>query len=735
MSAHSDSVPVPPGGPAVSRPSAPGSRADEPRASGARARTDRDLELIAQVARGDIDATELLAERMAPRALRVARSLMAGTDDAGDAALHALIELLRSHARYRGQLRLERWADRVMALSVVRFARAVRRRDQPAQARAEAADAGGALLAEYTPLRVDERGARTFEQYLALLPEQSRQILLLRHGLAFALGELSEALQCSLPVAREQLRAARRELRSLVRRKSDGSATVLGQGAQRWCVLRDREALGEVLGPDELEELTRLETRDPEVWAFVAQVRALELFFDSSSLARGGAAREAPQSGAEHELAARSVAALEVTSPTLRNRALALAPPTEAGPDFEGSRWVRRVALGSSMMLAAACVVALWRYEPPAPRVLETRSVRAPALSHAERADVAVRAAALEAAEAAEAAALRPTVEALPTARTALRGARLRSAGRLLPEGALLAQGETVETGDRPGCLQIAPDTELCLAAQSQLKLSALRPRERRIELLAGRVVARIGPLSESVRWSVHADQVEVQAARAVFSAERVPESKQLRVRTLRASVEVHAGELVRPIPEARSASLRLGGGPVEVVVLLPAQAQRDWELLATGLYAAPSALAPTLAKSAASAAGAAPGGSAAAAQLATSAGARAELGATPVGTTPGEPRQTADGEPGHAADPAAPDALGAGGSPAEQPSPDEPAKSAAPPPELPSASDAPAEPGVATQRTVESPSEASSPVRAGAAPATAEAQPADPEPPVASPP
>ena len=307
-------------------------------------------------------------------------------------------------------------------------------------------DAGGALLAEYTPLRVDERGARTFEQYLALLPEQSRQILLLRHGLAFALGELSEALQCSLPVAREQLRAARRDMRSLVRRKSDGGAAALGQGAQRWCVLRDREALGESLGPDEHEELTQLEARDPEVWAFVAQVRALELFFDSSqaragtarfdiSQASGGTVRfdsagEAPQSGAEHELAARSVAALEVTSPTLRTRAQALAPATDTGPDFEGSGWVRRVAIGSSIALAAASAIALWLYNPPAPPALDTRSVRAPAVSRAERADAAVRAAAFGA----EAMALQPTVEALPTARTAVRGARLRSAGRCWPK-------------------------------------------------------------------------------------------------------------------------------------------------------------------------------------------------------------------------------------------------------------------------------------------------------------
>lgn len=556
MSAHSDSGRLSLSGSAVSRPGA------------ARAKADGDLELIAKVAHGDLDATELLAERMAPRALRVARSLMAGPDDASDAALHALIELLRSHARYRGQLRLERWADRVMALSVVRFARAVRRRDHEK----------GVVVAD-APALSDERGARTFEQYLMLLPEPSRQILLLRHGLSFALGELAEVLSCSLPVAREQLRGARRELRGLVRRKSDGAPQVLGEGAQRWCGLRDREALGESLAPDEHEELTQLEARDAEVWAFVAQVRALELFYDS--------AREAPQTAVEHELAARSVAALEITSPTLRTRALALESASETGPDFEGSKVVRKIAVASSVILAAASAVALWLYDPPPVPDLPPGSLLAAALRSGERAGSAHKAS--------EPAPLQPTVEALPTARTAQHGAKLRSGGRLLPEGTLLAQGDLLETSDRAGCLQVAPDSEVCLAPMTQLKLTSLQPRERRIELLTGRVVVRVGPQSDSAQWSLRAGQVDILSRRAVFSAERVADTKLLRVRTLRAGVAVQAGDFKRELPEARTATLRLDGGSVEVAVLLPALAQRDWELLATGLYPASAAKAPAV--------------------------------------------------------------------------------------------------------------------------------------------
>ncbi|MEY4511675.1 MAG: hypothetical protein RLZZ450_3797 [Pseudomonadota bacterium] len=559
---HPDSSPLSLSGPAASRPGS------------ARAKADRDLELIAKVAHGDLDATELLAERMAPRALRVARSLMAGADDASDAALHALIELLRSHARYRGQLRLERWADRVMALSVVRFARAVRRRDQVKGV------APAAL-----PALTDERGARTFEQYLTLLPEQSRQILLLRHGLAFALGELAEALSCSLPVAREQLRGARRELRALVRRKSDGAAAALGEGAQRWCALRDREALGESLAPDEHEELTQLEARDAEVWAFVAQVRALELFFD--------AARETPQSGVEHELAARSVAALEITSDTLRTRALELESATETGPDFEGSHVVRKIAVASSVLLAAASAVALWLYDPPAAPDIEQSSL------------IPADAQASSRLGGADPVALQPTVEPLPTARTARHGAKLRTGGKLLQEGTLLTQGDLLETSDRPGCLQVAPDSEVCLAPMTQIKLTSLRPRERSVELLTGRVVVRVVPLSESARWSLRAGKVEVVSPRAVFSAERVADSKLLRVRTLRAGVLVQSGTFKRELAEAHTASLRLDGALLEVAVLLPSQAQRDWELLATGLYPATAAKVPAVVATPASAASA----------------------------------------------------------------------------------------------------------------------------------
>jgi DNA-directed RNA polymerase specialized sigma24 family protein len=567
VSVHTDPIPLVPSDVASSR------------VARARELNDRDLELVARVASGDADAVEQLAERLAIRAQRVARALMDGSDDASDAALHALIEALRAHANYRGQLRLERWGDRVTALSVVRFARAVRRRNGERS--------GHTRLDSRAGMRVDERGARTFEQYLAMLSESNRQTLLLRHALGFGLGELADALQCSLPEAREQLLAARRELRALVRRKSDGAAQVLGEGAQRWCALRDREALGGMLGPAEVAEVTALEARDAEVWAFVAQVRALELFFDAS--------RDDPHAAPEHELAARAVAALEVTSPTQRNRAIAPEREEDLGPNLDGSHAVRRFAIGASVALAVASAVALWRYQPP--------SVPLPLVAPVAGAHAALGAPVPHVAREVEQAAPRPTVEAMPTARTASRGAKLLSNRRLLSPNTLLSQGDTVEAGERAGCLQIEPDGELCLAPHARLTLQSLLAGERKLALLSGRVVLRVGGRAEArtperaaraageagaatpARWTLLVGDVELQAVRGVLAVERAPDGKLIRLRTLRAPVELRAGDVRYTVAEAHAATLRADGVAREMSALPPIVAERDWELLATDLY------------------------------------------------------------------------------------------------------------------------------------------------------
>ena len=558
VSAYTDPIPVASATPELSSKEAKRAR---------RARDARDLGLLTKAGRGDQEAASQLAERLAPRVQRLARALIGGSIDADDAALHALIELLRSYASYRGKEPLERWADRNAAFAVMRFARAVSRRS------------GAPFASDWRPR--DERTARTFEQYLQALTDNARQALLLRHALGLTLAELADGLQRPVAAASQQLLAARAELRGLVRRRA-GQPAVLGPGAGHWCAQRDREAIGQVLRADELAELAELEARDPEVWAYVAQVRALELYLD------------APRSGPAYlhggTLAARAVAALGVTMPA-QGGAKAVREVERPARDLEGSRVVRWMAVGASFLLAFATVAALLVYRPP-PRP------GAEAAGHATiRADREVGATVREGlpssgpatgVQAIAAQRLAPTVESLPSkASTSPRGGRLRRAGRALAPGAPLSRGDVVEAFERNGCLQIEPATTVCLALGSVVRLVSLSSQGRELELTRGRAVVRLGPRSEPARLTLRAGALEVSAVRAAFGVERTFDGQIARARSLRGSVDVRVGNRAEKLDERTSALCR----SAEDLVLVPslaAAAQRDWEVLATGLHAAP---------------------------------------------------------------------------------------------------------------------------------------------------
>jgi DNA-directed RNA polymerase specialized sigma24 family protein len=527
----------------------PSRSATGPLAVGADASDEQlDLELVAAVARGDSDAVRALATRLAPRVERVARALMGNSLDARDAAHHALVELLRGHASYRGKPRLERWADRAAAVSVMRFAHAVARRSGPGPAPASAEHSGA---------------ARTFEQYLSMLGESSRQQLLLRHALGFGIAELAEIMQCSAQGARERLLAARRELRALVRRRESNpplaAASPGGTGVQRWCSLCDRVATGESLVPEEQDELARLEAKEPEVWAYVAQVRALELYFDTR------AEQDAPVASA---LIDRAVEALEVSLPTLRTRAILIDTQHDGRVEREPSNWVGVFAWAASTALAAATALAVYWHRPsPVPQPPLVRDLPPAAVLPVVPPPPPPT----------------PTVESLPSVRTASRGARLRSEGHALPEGSVLSQGDTLEAGDKAGCLELDPAFEACLAADSSATIGALQPGARQqLVLERGRIVVR--GREPGARLSVVADHVRATSERGALALERAPDGL-VRVRALRGDVTLNVAGEERQLAEGEGAQVQPAEGALTIAAVEPSWLQRDWDVLATGLH------------------------------------------------------------------------------------------------------------------------------------------------------
>src|SRR5688572_31980091 len=90
-----------------------------------------DIELMAQVARGDAAAQRTLVRRLLRRIERVCRALLRNRYDADDAVQLSVLEILKSAGNYRGESSLERWVDRITARTALRAVASERRAHRP----------------------------------------------------------------------------------------------------------------------------------------------------------------------------------------------------------------------------------------------------------------------------------------------------------------------------------------------------------------------------------------------------------------------------------------------------------------------------------------------------------------------------------------------------------------------------------------------------------------------------
>lgn len=320
---------------------------------------------------------------------------------------------------------------------------------------------------------------------------------------------------------------------------------------ERWAALRDREALGEVLNAAEQAEAERIEAEEQALHACVAKARELEQYLAGVHGRRLDAG--------DRDMVRRALSALRVSSPSMRGRVL---DPHEAelarAVDPEGPRWIRVTATLTSVGMALAAAWALIVYEP--------RSVR-------RAQDVAPPS------PEAEAPALTPSVQALAMAHTGSRGARLRRAGKLLPPSTPLSQGDEVKAGEKPGCILVTAEIEACLAPGATLHLSDLSAGAPALSLLRGRATVRFVNDAKST-LKVGIGEVQVRVRGGVFGLERDEDASFVRVRSLRGEASVSAGEARAELHDSRVAVYRSQEDALEVVDLLPAYAQRDWDLV-----------------------------------------------------------------------------------------------------------------------------------------------------------
>jgi RNA polymerase sigma-70 factor (ECF subfamily) len=175
-----------------------------------------DLALMKRVAAGDRHAQRVLAHRLAARVQRISQRLIRNRADADDASQLALIEILRSSGTYRDISSIERWADRITVRTVLRYARAQRRRPWHL---ANLVDIEGlsAPAEEVTPV-ASASTPRPVDEYLAQLPATRREVLVMKHSLGYTTEEIAELTENPVGTVKDRLVAARKQLRKLISR-------------------------------------------------------------------------------------------------------------------------------------------------------------------------------------------------------------------------------------------------------------------------------------------------------------------------------------------------------------------------------------------------------------------------------------------------------------------------------------------------------------------------------------
>jgi RNA polymerase sigma-70 factor (ECF subfamily) len=161
----------------------------------------------------DPAARDRLARRLAPRIRRLTGAFLRDAADAEDAAQAAMLEVLSAAAGFRGESKLEAWADRITVRIAIRAARARRL----ASVRGSAQLDPDQLASPSEPDAPDAL-PREIAQYLDALPEARRSALVLRHALGYSLPEVAELTGVSVNTVKDRLLSAREAVRKLVRR-------------------------------------------------------------------------------------------------------------------------------------------------------------------------------------------------------------------------------------------------------------------------------------------------------------------------------------------------------------------------------------------------------------------------------------------------------------------------------------------------------------------------------------
>lgn len=166
-----------------------------------------DFDAVRRVQAGDVEAFALLVRRHEARVRALCASMLNGSGDAEDAAQESFLKAYRHLADFRGDALFSTWMHRIAYRHCLDLQKARRRR--PAESLDALLEKGDGVLARAQEPAPD---AGTVAELLAGLPDDYRQILLMRESHGFRYEEIAAATGVSLDSVKARLRRARRRL-------------------------------------------------------------------------------------------------------------------------------------------------------------------------------------------------------------------------------------------------------------------------------------------------------------------------------------------------------------------------------------------------------------------------------------------------------------------------------------------------------------------------------------------
>ena len=201
----------------------------------AMSKADADADLVAGLQRGDEAAFEAVVRMHSGRLLSVARRFLGNNEDAQDAVQDSFIRAFKAIHTFEARAQLHTWLHRILVNTALMKLRERRRR--PTESIEEllptfSADGHQSVAAHDWSDALLERKetAAIVREAIAMLPDQHREVLVLRDLEDRDTAETAAILGTSPNVVKVRLHRARQALRTLLDREFSAMTLAAGRG-------------------------------------------------------------------------------------------------------------------------------------------------------------------------------------------------------------------------------------------------------------------------------------------------------------------------------------------------------------------------------------------------------------------------------------------------------------------------------------------------------------------------